>query len=253
MKTQLSKLKVGLLGTLLIASLTLHAQLPGGGSPAGMNAALTKLFGDITACSARAEIRVMDLSLTEKVTVPLNFALLDGSVRMEMDLSQMKNKDMPPGMVDSLKQMGLAQVISIFRPDKKIAYAIYPDQKASLAMPLPKDEADAAAKAPKIEKTPLGKETIDNHPCVKTKVKIVDDQGKTMDATAWYATDLKDFPVQIQTNEKEGTTIILFKQVQLTKPSASLFEPPAGYTQYNSQQELMQGIMKRGVDAAPKK
>src|SRR5262249_44209986 len=157
---------------------------------------------------------------------------------------QMKSKDVPPGTADALKQMGMSRVISLVRPDKKLIHIIYPDQKCYLNMTLPPEEAEAADKSVKLEKTPLGKETLDGHPCVKNKVVTpAVDKAQAMEATTWNATDLKDFPVQIQTQEKGNTTIMRFKQVQLAKPEAKDFELPADYKQYNDQQELILGIM----------
>ena len=233
------------LAAVLLANFSVSAQLPGGGSPAGISAALTKLFGDTKAFSAKADVQVFDKDQKEMISMPMDFALLDDKVRVKIDLTQMKNKDMPEGAAASLKQMGMAQIVSIIRPDQKLIYIIYPEQKCFTTMPLPKADADTVAKTPRIEKTALGKETIDGHACVKNKVVITDDKGQTVEATTWNATDLKDFPVQIKTKEKENTSIMRYRQVQFAKPDAKQFEPPVGYTKYSDTQELMQGLMKK--------
>jgi hypothetical protein len=89
---------------------------------------------------------------------------------------------------------------------------------------------------------------------VKTKVVFRDDSGKNIEALTWYASDLKNFPLQIQAKEKDNTSILHFTEVKLTKPDAKQFEPPAGYTQYTNQMELMQGMMtKMTQDPAPPK
>lgn len=230
-----------------------QAQMPGGTAPGGMNAALLKLFGDVKAFTAKAEVRVLDSSQQEMVSLPMDFSLLDEKIRVEMDMTQAKGSALPPGTVESLKQMGIAQMVSIVRPDKKLTYVVYPTQKAMLAMPLPKEEVDAAGKPPKIEKTLLGKETLDGHACLKNKVVITDDKGKSVEATVWNATDMKDFPIQIQTKEQENTSIIQFKQVKMTPPDEKQFEPPPGCTEYQNQQELMQVLMKRAAEGAQKK
>ncbi len=213
-----------------------------------MSAALTRLFGDVKAFTAKADIQVLDEAQKEKVSLPMDFALLDSSVRVEMDLTQMKNKDMPPGAAESLKQMGIAHIVSVIRPEKKAVFVIYPNQKSVLTMPMSAEDAAAAEKAPKIEKTELGKETVDGHACVKNKVVITDDKGKTLEATTWNATDLKDFPVRIQTKDAQNTSIVHFKDVQFTKLEASQFDIPAGYTQYSDPQEMMMGIMKKSME-----
>jgi hypothetical protein len=183
--------------------------------------------------------------------MPMDFAFLDGKMRVEIDIAQMKNSSMPPGAAAQLKQMGMSQVVSILRPDKKLAYVIYPESKVMMSMPLPKEEGDE--KDLKLQKTALGKETIDGHACVKNKVIIPDTKGQNVEATTWNASDLKDFPVQIQTKEKENTSTVHFSKVQFTKPEAKQFDPPEGFTQYNSPQEMMQGIMSKMMTNPPDK
>jgi hypothetical protein len=235
-----------------MAILPAAAQVPGASGP-GMGPAMMKLFGDIQAFTAKANVQVLDDSKKEMVNMPMDFAMLDKKIRIEVDLSQVKNANMPPGTADQLKQMGMAQVISIIRPDKNLAYVVYPGQKALMSVPLPKETADAATNAGKLTKTSLGNETVDGHPCTKNKVVLTDDAGKPVEATTWNASDLKDFPVQIQTSEKESTSLMRFSQVQFTKPDAQQFEPPAGYTVYKSQQEMMQGLMQKMTEGAGKK
>jgi hypothetical protein len=249
------KLKNCVLGFILVgvAAWNSSAQMPGAGSPAGMSAAMVKLFGDIKAFTAKAEVQVLDGSQKQLALMPMDFALLDGSIRVEMDMTQVKNSSMPPGAAAQLKQLGMAQVISVVRPDKKTIYVIYPDQKIYLNMPMPKEDAEAAQKTPKIQKTALGKDTLDGHACVKNKTLISDDRGNSVEATTWNATDLKDFPVQIQTQENQATSLVRFKQIQFTKPELKQFEPPPGYAQYTNQWELQQAVMKKMMPDAGKK
>lgn len=233
---------------LLLAGAGAQAQMPGAGGPLGMSATLTKLFGDIKAFSAKAEVQVLDGSQKEVAGMPMDFAMLDKMVRVELDLTQAKSSTMPPGAAEQLKSMGMAQVVSIVRPDKKLVYVMYPQQKMMMSMPLNKANADTPGKDSKIEKTPLGKETVDGHPCVKNKVAFTGDNGEKIEATTWEASDLKDFPVKIQTKDKGNTSTIRFQNIQFAKPDAKLFEIPGGYTEYKSPQELMQGLMKKMVE-----
>src|SRR5260221_9791969 len=122
------------LAAVFLAGLTAYAQMPGGNGPAGMSAALTKLFGSTTAFSAKGEMQVTDASQKEVANWPMDFALLDKKIRVKIDLTQVRNQDMPPGTGAVLKQMGMAQVVSIIRPDKKSAYVIYPDQQVLLTI-----------------------------------------------------------------------------------------------------------------------
>ncbi len=232
----------------LLSTSPARAQMPGAGPGAGMSAALAKLFGDVKAFSAKAQVQVSEGD-KQVMKMPMNFSMLDDKMRVEMDMTQVDNSSAPPGMVDQLKQMGMAQVISIVRPDKKQAYVIYPERKTVLAMPMPAETSKDA----KFQKTPLGKETVDGHPCVKQKWTIPDEKGGTVEPITWNATDLKDFPIRIETKDKGNTSTITFSNVQLTRPDARLFEPPGSYKQYNSPQEMMQGLMQGGQEATGKK
>lgn len=182
----------------------------GPSSPPGMSAALTKLFGTTTAFSAKCDVRVLDKSQKEKMALPMDFALLDGRFRAEIDMTQMKGQELDAGTAAQMKQMGMDRIVSIMRPDKKALYLIYPGLQSYVNMPLPKEDADALAKEPKIERTVLGKETIGEHACEKAKVVITDASGKRSEATVWTAKYLNDFPVQIQMTEKDDTVILRY-------------------------------------------
>jgi hypothetical protein len=219
---------------------TFAQQMPGASSP-GLNSALTKLFGPHTAFTAKSDVRVLDNAQKEAMKLSMDFAMLDGKMRAEVDVTQMIGKAIPPGSADTLKQMGMDRVISIIRPDKKEMFVIYPGLQSYAKMALPKEEIEAIAKQPKIEKTALGKETVDGHPCVKSKVTLTTDDGKKHEATVWNATDLKDFPVRIQTQERDQSVEMTYKQIKLARPDAKVFEPPAGFTEYDDIQKLMMG------------
>ncbi len=240
-----------LLATLWVGCSAAIGQMPGAGSPGGVSAALVKLFDGIPGFSAKAEVKVLDGSKRETDSVPMDFSMLDNKLRVEIDMTQIKSQSVKESETAQLKQMGLSQVISIIRPDKKLIYVIYPDQKSVLTMPMPKEDAEAAEKTPKIEKTALANETVDGHSCVKNKVVVSDDKGQILDAITWNATDLKNFPIQIETKENGKTTVVRYKQVQIAKPLANQFEPPASYAQYNDMMDLMNGVMKKGPGSAP--
>jgi len=45
----------------------------------------------------------------------------------------------------------------------------------------------------------------------------------------WNATDLKDFPIQIEMKEKDRTVRMHFTDVRFVKPEAKQFEIPTAY------------------------
>src|SRR6266852_7300362 len=77
----------------LLAGLAACGQVPGGSGPTGMSAALTKLFGSTTAFAAKGEMQVTDTAQKEVANWPMDFALLDKKIRVEIDLTQVRNQN----------------------------------------------------------------------------------------------------------------------------------------------------------------
>jgi hypothetical protein len=128
-----------LLGSLAIArAASAQVQMPMQGQ--GLNAALMKLFGDTKAFSARTEFLIR--SGAETTIIPMGFALLDGKMRMDVDMAQVKSKQMPAKTLAMLKKMGMDRMVNIIIPEKKIMWIIYPALKAYAEMPA-MDEAVA--------------------------------------------------------------------------------------------------------------
>jgi hypothetical protein len=229
-----------LLAVLILGNCGAFAQMPGNDS--AVLYMMVKLFSSHPAFASKAEMHVFDKTKKETDTMPMNFALLDGRWRMDIDVGQIKSTELPPQLLSGLKQMGMDQMTVIMRPDKKIILSSYPRMKAYVETPMTSKEEIAAAKVYKIEKTRLGRETIDGHPCEKNKV-ILTDTGKNNDkfeATVWNATDLKDFAVQIQILDQGSTVVMKFKDVKIGNPGASQFEAPAGMTRYTDATKLLQ-------------
>jgi hypothetical protein len=245
----MKKFLVPVLGVLLASAAAAFAQMEMPGSPAGINAALTKLFGNIKAFTAKSEVQVFGKDQKEKLSTPMGFAMLDGKMRVDIDVSRMRNKDIPAAAYASMKQLGMDHVVSVFRPDKGASYIIFPRMRSYLSMPMPKAELEAYKKNPNLKKTVLGKETLDGHACIKQKVIMTDDQGQEHEATVWNASDLRDFPVKIQTTDKDDTVILRYREIQMVRPDSRRFEVPAGFKAYDDMQSLMQGLIINAIKA----
>jgi hypothetical protein len=223
-----ARLPVALSLAVLAASVAV-AQAPSGGAPTSINSAFVKLFGTTGPFTAKVEAQVLDPYQKETVRLPMDFALLDGKVRLEIDLARMQGKDLPATTITGLKERGMDRVISVFRPDKKATYVMYPGIQSYATVPVPKAEAEVSEKSLKLEKTALGNETIAGHACVKNKAVVKNGQAPVFEAVTWNAADLKDFPLQIEIRDKRSTVRMLFTQVRFTKPDAKQFDPPANY------------------------
>lgn len=243
----MKKLIRSLAVVVLYSSLTNIQAQPGSGSAGpDFSGAMAKLFGDNSAFSADAEVQAKNGKAGEDMTMPGKIAFLDGKSRFEVALSQMKGGKLPPEAVEQMKSMGMDSLVMISRPDKKLTYLIYPNLQAYAEMPMQNPEATKTASEFDVKLTAEGKETIAGHACVKNKAVVTDKNGKTHEFTVWNATDLKKFPVKIETSEHNMNVVILFKDVKFTKPGASQFEPTASFKKYGSAMALMQQeMMKR--------
>lgn len=205
---------------------------------AGANKAMMKLFGKNDAFKAKVDMKMLQ-GKREVVGLLTDMLFLSGKMRMEMDMTQARNIQLPPQAIAQMKQMGMDKTITISRSDLDKSYMIYPGMKSYLETAMLQD------KEAKVETTQQGKETIEDHPCVKNKVTITESGGKKHDILVWNATDLKDFPVQWEMEESGNTVVMLYKDIQFSKPDAKQFEIPAEYEKYTSQQEMMRKVMEK--------
>jgi hypothetical protein len=207
--------------------------------------AMTKLFGENSNFTANVnmEMKMQDSTMT----MPGKLVFSGGKSRFEMDTTKMKGGNIPPGAAEQMKQMGMAEMISITRPDKKESYIIYPGLKAYAVMPTNEDQSKDTPGADKAntKKTELGKETVDGHPTTKSKVVVKDADGKETEFTVWNASDLKNFPIKMETVNEGVPATISYNEVKLEKPDDSLFEPPADFQRYTDVSTMMRETMMK--------
>jgi hypothetical protein len=234
-----------------LAAVSVWAQ-PGRGGGMGMSANMAKFFGDNKAFTAKV-VTSMD-SPSGPMTMEMDMAMLDGKMRMQMDMTKMKGGSMPPGAVAQMKQMGMDKNVNIVRPDKKVTYTIFPNLHAFAATTMTDKQVADAVNDSKIEKTSLGKETLDGHSCEKEKLTVTGANGDKHDVLVWNATDLKNFPIQMQMEDHGTKMTMKYTDIKLEKPDANLFDPPTDFTKYDSTQALMQTeVMKKmGPGGAPR-
>jgi hypothetical protein len=237
---------------LLIATLALALNLtPAHGqfAPRGprFDASLSKLFGDNSAFSASLEVQTKEGGSGEAMSMPGKIAFLDGKSRFEMDLTQAKGGKIPPEAAAQMKAMGMGNIIVISRPDKKLAYMVYPGMQAYVENEAKDAEDPKAAEKWKIDITELGKETMQGHHCVKNKAIVTDDKGDKHESTVWNATDLKNFPIKIETSVRNTETTMLFTEIKLTKPDGALFDAPKDCKRYDNMQSMMQEEMMKRI------
>jgi hypothetical protein len=238
---------------ILVTGLTppVIGQMPTTATPPGWTAALPRLFGETKAFSAQADMRAVDKAGQETVAMTMGFAMLDRQIRMAIDIAQIKSSQMPPGAAAAMKQIGMDRTVAILMPQRKIMVVMYPLLQSYLEMPLP-DQMTLPEKDVKLEKSRLGTETIDGHSCVKFKVVITDSAGQKNEGIVWNATDLKEFSVQMQMQDRDsgGSMTTRFREIKLVSPGSKDFEIPAGYKKYSEPMQLMQAAAARITSSA---
>ncbi len=222
-----------------LSAVAAKAQMPGG-SQAGLNAAMMRLFDQVGGFTSKAEVRLQEKGAPSATTMTVDVAMLAGKVRMDLDMAAMKSKQLPPETLAGFKAAGLDKLATVVRPDRKTTLLIYPSVQSYTEMPMSKDEAAGMDRKFKIEKTLLGRETIDRHNCEKNKVVLSADTGERHVATVWYAADLKNFPVKIQMDQPQMTVVLEYRDIKLVQPDARRFDPPAGFTKHPTVEHLMQ-------------
>jgi hypothetical protein len=235
-----------LLLAFLMAGLTVVTARAQPGPPPGPNwdGAMAKLFGNNPDFTATMEFHMTRAS-GQEMTMPGKMAHLEGKARFEVDLSNMQGANMSPQAAARMKQMGMGKMYTITRRDLNTIYMVYPEMKAYTEMPT--RETNAPVSDYKAEVTKVGEETVNGHNCIKNKVVVTCPDGSTRESTLWNATDLNNFPIKVELAPREGRTmVLLFNDVKLEKPDASLFDPPTDFTKYDNMMSLMMS-RARGV------
>jgi len=238
---------------LLLFSVNVRSQFgPLSGAAGGLSAppsgprfggAMSKLFGEHTAFTAKMQMEIKEAGSTDVMSMPGKFSFLEGKTRFDIDLAESKGTKMPAQVAAQMKALGMGEVVMISRPDKKLAFVVYPGMQAYMESPLAEDEAASPGAKYKVETTELGKDSVNGQACVKNKVLITDEKGNKHEATVWNAAELRNFPVKMEYTEDGHNGTITYREIKFEKPSASSFDPPATFTRYTGVAEMLRGIM----------
>ena len=226
-----------ILGCLFLVSVS-SAQMPGGPPPEGC-AALAKFLSRDAAFTASAKVVSAGKKGHDNQTMVMLFAVSGGNMRNEMDMTKMSG--IRASDVAGMKQMGMDKMVILKVADKQGAYIVYPGLQSYCDMPAGRKGNTEG----KVDKTELGKDTVENHACTKSKLTFTNKDGQTAEAIVWEATDMKNFPIQYQTVDEGQTTTTTFTDIKMGKPDAALFELPASYKKYDNMQQMMMGNMQR--------
>lgn len=232
----------GLLGALNSAPAQLSM-----GEPTGVNSAFVHLFAPNTNWTAKVDVQALDGQRKEWVSLPMEMTMQGSSIRMDMNLEQLKSKELPGIAILGLKQAGMTRVTTLVRPDLKATYVVYPGARSYLNLPVEGADLEAMQKGYQTERGALGKAAVEGRVCEKNRMVVKSGGSVALEAVTWNAPELSGFPVVVETTERDKTIIMKFRDVKFAAPDKKIFELPAGYTEYRNAQAMILGIMKQMV------
>lgn len=120
---------------------------------------------------------------------------------------------------------------TIFRPDKKLVWLIYPGKKQYMQVTQRvisgMDDPAARARIKEISTVKkLGKQTVNGYLCTKTQYVTRPPYGYTL--TEWYADKLAHV-IKMEIKSGPQVNVIEYKNIKEGKVSDSVFELPKGY------------------------
>jgi hypothetical protein len=152
-------------------------------------------------------------------------------MKMDLDMAGMSQAVGAQGA----EQSPLGRMTVISRGDKKTGYTLYPNVKKYIV----RAETDERGERPKVEKTKVGSETIDGHPCDKFKVTVTYRNGMAEEGFIWNARDLGGMTIRSEMENKDVKVTTDLRNIVLKASPPPVFEIPAGYTQAKNVMELM--------------
>jgi hypothetical protein len=161
--------------------------------------------------------------------VKAKFYMQNGAFRCEMDMRNIDSPQKSDEAAERAARDGLDYLVSLGHPNSKRT-VLFPLIKSYYQQ----DSSAAIAKAfseIKLQKVQDGEETIDGHRCSRVKMFLPNDPNP---AIAWHATDLQNFPVQLQIS----TLRLNFRNVKFGPQDTTLFTIPGNYKRYNNIEQL---------------
>lgn len=91
----------------------------------------------------------------------------------------------------------------------------------------------------------LPPDRIDGHPCSQEDAAVSLGDGSISGFHLWRATDAKGIPARLTPLHSSDNYSINLSKIELRPPAQALFEPPEGFTRYESLDAMMSEIVAR--------
>ncbi len=213
-------------------------------------AALSEFISDTRAFTAKAELHLPAAPEEKPLVLPFTVAMLDGKMRWDLNVNQLKQSALPEEASAILQQLSLDRLVIIKKPEQKTVL-LFPSTRAYTELTMERNaeiENQAELKMGRMERKLVGKETVDGHPCNVYHLVLPEDKAKEEEAAVWQATDLKDLPIRIRVKVKADVYMLQFRNVVYRAPEAKVFEIPAGFTRYDNADAMVQAAVLKSFN-----
>lgn len=217
--------RISLILTILIStSMFTFAQTPKSGPSFTLD--MLQVFGSNTNFSADLVFGISQVTMTGK------FYASGLSTRFEIGMNSIQGAGLDTSVVNRMREMGMSDYTTIDRPDLALAYMVFPGIQSYTTT----TGTSSIRAASPTTVTNLGQVSLNGHVCNEKEFIVTSTTGVMHVFIVWCAPDLNDFPIKIVTDSGAD---LEFKNISLSAPDPSLFEPPAGFKKYDSIAELM--------------
>jgi hypothetical protein len=229
------------LGALLVGKLpSLSAQGTDPAQALPLAVLVSNLFGPHTAFTALAKVE--NAPLDAPSPLQLSLCRLGDRLWLNIDLRQIPQATGTPIPTGLLSKFGVDRAIAVGRLDGSSVWQIrFPKLEAYYeeALLLNDPRLRLLARGARIERTVLGKETLDGHPCVKHKLVASLKNEREPLGFVWEAGDMRKFPLRFDLMLEGQMTTIRLHDVKFGRADASYFDLPAGYQRYKDLQQIL--------------
>ena len=97
--------------------------------------------------------------------MPMGFHFLEGNMRAEIDMAEVKGQALPSQMAVTLKQIGMDKVVTIMPKGGKGTLILYPNLKAAVTVPMEDPPDPQTLHEESVRQIKIGTETVSGRRC----------------------------------------------------------------------------------------
>ena len=196
---------------------------------------LAKSFERFPSFSARAEVKLSGKADPIPSGASGTIECGAGNLRWDVKLRDINSAQLSESARALLKRANGENLMLLTRPRLAANQLVLSGARAYVEEALPKVKL-AVSRA-------VSNESIDGHPCVRERVTVLEEDGRTLEVMLWKATDLKRLPIQLRFTDAGEVIQVRLNNVRFREISARRFQVPVGLTKHENMEDLMQWVV----------